>query len=147
MKYKFVKVRMISCPTIKYNRWYLYCDNLETMSEHFEKIFGKGVRDGIQDFINDKLGRPAHYITHWVNFISYYGPTLLSQGPLLASTTLENKTYRDRCKLILDGRPLLLGDEFSYMVLDGFEIIKEVETNTLDFKVSGYTEDDIKIIK
>lgn len=147
MKYKFVKVRNINCPTLKYHRWYLYCDDLETMSEHFEKFFGSGVREGIQDFINDKYGRPAHYVTTWANLISWIGPTLLEQVPLLASTTLENKTYKDRCELILSGKPLLLSDEFSYMVTEGFEIIKEVESDTLDFKVSGYTEDDIKIIK
>ena len=147
MKYKFVKVKMTACPTINYKRWYLYCDNLETMSEHFEKIFGAGVRDGIQDFINDKNGRPAHYVTDWANIISFIGPELYGQKPLLASTTLENKTYRDRCKYILDGKPLLLGDAFSYMLSDGFEIIKEVETDNLDFNVAGYTEDDIRIIK
>lgn len=147
MKYKFVKVKNISCPNIEYKKWYLYCDDLEVMSEHFEKIFGAGVREGILDFINDKNGRPAHYVSKWANIISFVGPDILGQKPLLASATLENKTFRDRCKCILDGRTLLLGDSYSYMVLEGFEIIKELETDVLDFYVSGYTEDDINIVK
>jgi hypothetical protein len=138
--YKFVKVKNKRAPILEYNNWYLLCDNIETLISHNEIIVDGEINDGIHEYLTKDNDYKTNFIKNIDKISKELGYSFLNNSSKLTGDLISNKV-----KLILLGYTLLLTSSLSYMLLDGFEIIDTIEKDILDFNLSKFTEDDIKI--
>lgn len=139
--YKFIKVRNKKAPNLKYDNWYLYCDNIETLLSHNDIIIKSEIDKSINEVICDVQSKSKFAKT--IDDIS----ETLGNSYLVDALKLNDDAFNNKIKYILSNNILLLTSSLSYMFLDGFEIIDTIEKDILDFNISKFTETDIKIVQ
>ncbi len=106
------------------NTWYLKPETLEDVIEHFKKFCGREFEQGFNDFKDNTMIREDyngekylysknHSISLWRNIVEL---TMKSTGESWFKTacSLEERTYKDRIKRFLDGKPMFFTDGLPY---------------------------------
>lgn len=139
--YKFVKVKNLQTNE-SYERWYLYCDSVECLLEHFEKYIKHEISKGFSDGFNHaRTG--DHYKTSWASLIDLMS-TINNKPFLEQSLTLENEMFESRMKMIQSDGGCLLTDGLTVMPISGFKIIDECDMHKMIWPT--YSESDIRVI-
>lgn len=107
------------------NTWYLKPETLQDVIDHFNKICGREFKEGFEDYINntvvkkDTNGDPYLYsMNHtssvWRYVIETCEIKLKGLTWLEGATSLEKRTFEDRIKRFLDGKPIFFTDGLPY---------------------------------
>jgi len=126
------------------NTWYLKPETLEDVIEHFKKFCGREFEEGFNDFKNNVriktdydgnryLQSFNHSSSHWRNAVELT-MRIKDQSWLEAACSLEDKTYKDRIKKFLEGKPIFFTDGLPYApLIDWPEYDDEVWKEELEF--------------
>lgn len=148
MSYHFVKFG---------NTWYLKPESTQDIIDHFQKICGREIKDGVEDYFNNMVlvpgidGKPYwfsknHSSSVWRNAVEQLAG-LKCQTYLQCGNTLENETLQDRLRFFLEGRFIYLRDGLPYYI--GMEIPEydeEVWSDELVYPYE-YNYDDVRFLQ
>ena len=156
-KYHFVKFT-------KDGLWYLKPECIEDVIEHFEKIFGREIKVGVEEYFakfhvyNNWMGEKGktfyyqeHPVTDWNSAVTainaiYAGSTWLSTG-----VDLENKAFQSRMKLFLEGKNIYFPNGlacYSPHFQDDGTYYDENWKDELEYPTKKqYTLDDVKFMQ
>ena len=157
MKYRFVKIRRKGSDK---TNWYFNPRSEEQLLEHFKKIFGAEIRDGVRDHIRgthlkkDPHGSDKPWVIHdhpstpWARAVDVYWQ--LHGGLWIdAATRLENETLQQRLKSFRSGKVMLLDNGVvETRICDGDEILEDVEKDAIEYPVEcGARLEDVRYMK
>lgn len=143
---------------VKFNKtWYLKPETLEDVTEHFKKFCGREFEQGFNDFKDNTMIKEDyngekylysknHSSSHWRNIVEL---TMQFTGEswLKAACTLEERTYKDRIKRFIDGKPIFFTDGLPYYPpIDWPEYDEEVWKEELEFPYE-YNFEDVRFIQ
>lgn len=142
--YKFVKIQRKGW---KDGHWFFKPETEEQVVEHFKKIFGAEIRDGVHDHIEhshlvpDKSNPDGswlyteHAITPWAKAVDVYKEVWCCSW-IEAAVRLENETLNNRVGAFRKGREMYLDNGVvETMIVDGDEIVDEISKDTLEFPI------------
>ena len=111
---------------VKFNgTWYLKPETLQDVKDHFAKICGREFKEGFEDFRDNTRVRISsvdghryldsmnHSSSHWRNAVEIE-MKMKDKSWLDAATSLEERTYHDRIKTFLAGKPIYLTNGLAY---------------------------------
>jgi hypothetical protein len=111
---------------VKFNStWYLKPECLQDVIDHFTKICGREFKQGFEDFRDNTRIRVSsvdghryldsmnHSSSHWRNAVELE-MKMKDKSWLDAATSLEERTYQDRIKTFLVGKPIYLTNGLAY---------------------------------
>ena len=111
---------------VKFNgTWYLKPETLQDVKDHFVKICGREFKEGFEDFRDNTRVRISsvdghryidsmnHSSSHWRNAVEIE-MKMKDKSWLDAATSLEERTYQDRIKTFLAGKPIYLTNGLAY---------------------------------
>ena len=113
---------------VKFNdTWYLKPESVQDIIDHFNKICGREIKQGFNDFadnvqfIKDKDGNVIDTTSrnHTTSIWRYAVETSMKakgNSWLNSANELENRTFQDRLKLFQAGRPIYFTDGLPYYV-------------------------------
>lgn len=139
------------------NTWYLKPETLEDVIEHFKKFCGCEFEQGFNDFkdnvsikkdYNGKkyLYSKNHSSSVWRNVVEL---TMQFTGDswLKTACSLEERTYKDRIKKFIEGKPIFFTDGLPYAPLkDWPEYDEEMWKEELEFPYE-YNFEDVRFIQ
>lgn len=143
--YKFVKIKRKGSDD---GHWYFKPDSEEQVVEHFKKIFGAEIRDGVRDhvenshLIKDKSNPEGysvyteHPITPWAKAVEPI-MHIFRCSWIEAAIRLENDTINSRVRDFhkYSGEIYLDNGVVETMMVDGDEIVDEVVKDSLEFPI------------
>ena len=127
------------------NTWYLKPEKLEDVIEHFKKFCGREFNEGFEDFRNNSEirtssidGSKYRYSKNHSSSVWRYAVEmtmdLKGMSWLESATSLEEKTYKDRIKKFLEGKPIFFTDGLPYYPpIEWPEYDEEVWKEELEF--------------
>ena len=135
--YRFVKI----APKFGDKRrgtWYLNPKSVEQVQEHFNKIFGKEIRAGIQDKITDGNKHPSTAWRSTVDTVCHlhgYGWNCQGLTWLSVATSIETQVINNRIQDFQNGLDFYLPNGVQEFIpsWDMYEIIEEVYKDTLEY--------------
>lgn len=111
---------------VKFNKtWYLKPECLQDVIDHFNKICGREIKEGFEDFRDNTRirkssvdGKPYldsmnHSSSHWRNAVELE-MRMKDQSWVEAACSLEDRTYKDRIERFLSGKPIYLLNSLAY---------------------------------
>lgn len=139
------------------NTWYLKPETLEDVIEHFKKFCGREFEQGFNDFKDNTMIKEDyngekylysknHSSSHWRNVVELI---MSSSGEswLKTACSLEERTYKDRIKRFLDGKPMFFTDGLPYCPpIEWPEYDEEVWKEELEFPYE-YNFEDVRFIQ
>lgn len=146
-KYRFVKIRRKGAEGNA--SWYFKPNSEEQLLEHFNKIFGAEIRDGVRDhfkgthLVADKSKPEGYWVYHehpttpWARavetYLYIYGGTWIK-----AATKLENETLNNRLRDFRNGKESYFDNGVvETRMCEGDEIVKECVKDELVFPVDA----------
>ena len=150
MSYHFVKFG---------NTWYLKPESIQDIIDHFKKICGREIKEGVEDYFDNVVVLPKHPISGkpylwsknhsssvWRNAVELEihtkGNTFLQ-----SAVALENRTLQDRLRFFLEGRFIYLRDGLPYFIgLEVPEYEEEVWSDDLIYPYE-YNYDDVRFLQ
>lgn len=155
MDYRFVKIKRGNTET-----WYFNPRTKEQVYEHFEKIFGAEIKDGVRDYFNGihihhnekdsndvKIYR-EHPTTPWLRAVEVY-MSIMGGTFIEAATKLENETLQQRLNSFISGKDLYLDNGVvETRLTDTDKIVDEYFSDTLSYPQETQVRlDDVRYIK
>ena len=146
--YHFVKIN---------NIWYLKPESLNDVVEHFNKVCGREFEQGFNDFKDNTIvtkgydGKPYldsknHSSSVWRNAVELE-MQIKGKGWLETATSLEERTYKDRIKRFLSGKPIYLMNSLGYSpFIEHPEYDEEKWCETLEYPFE-YNYNDVRFIQ
>ena len=106
------------------NTWYLKPEKLEDVIDHFKKFCGREFDEGFEDFCKNSEIRTSydgskyrdsknHSSSVW-RYAVEMTIDLKGMGWLESAVSLEERTYKDRIKKFLEGKPIFFTDGLPY---------------------------------
>lgn len=106
------------------NTWYLKPEKLEDVIDHFKKFCGREFKEGFEDFCSNSVIRTSydgskyrdsknHSSSVW-RYAVEMTMDLKGMGWLESAVSLEERTYKDRIKKFLEGKPIFFTDGLPY---------------------------------
>ncbi len=142
--YKFVKIQRKGS---KDGHWFFKPETEEQVVEHFKKIFGSEIRDGVHDHIehshlvpdksepNGSWVYTEHAITPWAKAVDVYKEVWHCSW-IEAAVRLENETLNNRVRDFRKGHEMYLDNGVvETMMVDDDEIVDEVVKDSLEFPI------------
>lgn len=145
-KYKFVKIKNILTDTV-YDDWYLLCDNIAQIEEHFNLYIRGLISDAFKEF-SEKLyeGNLAD-----LKLKSEWGVLCrkisdLNNVPFqIASLQCENDLLNTRLNLFHKRGSILLSNKIKHLDPNTFKVVDELNKNNITWPT--YSINDIKIVQ
>lgn len=145
-KYKFVKIKNILTDTV-YDDWYLLCDNITQIEEHFNLYIRGIISDAFKEF-SEKLyeGNLAD-----LKLKSEWGVLCrkiseLNNVPFqIASLQCENDLLNTRLSLFHKRGSILLSNKIKHLDPNTFKVVDELIKNNITWPT--YSINDIKIVQ
>lgn len=138
--YKFVKIKRKGSDN---GTWFFNPQTEDQVIEHFQSIFGREIKDGV----NDRF-KGGHPMTPWGRTIEPL-MTLYGCSWLEAAIRLENEVINNRLNDFRKGDNIFFNDGvLQTYLIDGDEVIDEIEKETLDFPIeSQHTLDEVRYMQ
>jgi len=139
------------------NTWYFKPETLEDVIEHFKKFCGREFEQGFNDFKDNTIIKEDyngekyiysknHSSSHWRNAVELT-MRIKDQSWLEVACSLEDKTYKDRIKRFIDGKPMFFTDGLPYYPpIDWPEYNEEVWKDELEFPYE-YNFENVRFIQ
>ena len=143
-KYKFVKIKNILTDTV-YDDWYLLCDNITQIEEHFNLYIRGIISDAFKEF-SEKLyeNDPSDFKSEWGILCKKISE--LNNVPFqIASMQCENDLLNNRLDLFYKRGSILLSNKIKHFDPIDFEVNDELIKNNITWPT--YSINDIKIIQ
>ena len=143
-KYKFVKVKNVLTDTV-YDDWYLLCDNIPQIEEHFNLYIRGLISDAFKEF-SKKLyeNDPSDFKSEWGILCKKISE--LNNVPFqIASMQCENDLLNNRLDLFYKRGSILLSNKIKHFDPIDFEVKDELIKNNITWPT--YSINDIKIIQ
>jgi len=111
---------------VKFNKtWYLKPESVQDIIDHFKKICGREFKEGFEDYKDnvvvkkDSNGNPYLYsMNHsssvWRNAVELCEMKLKGLNWLNGSTSLEDRTFKDRIEMFNKGKSIYFRDGLPY---------------------------------
>lgn len=155
--YKFVKIQRKGSND---GHWYFKPESEEQVVEHFNKIFGSEIRDGVHDhfehshLIPDKSEPDGnwmyteHPITPWAKAVDACQKVWCCSW-LEAAVRLENETLNNRVNNFRKGHEMYFDNGvIETMMVNGDEIVDEVVKDSLEFPIEEqYRIEDVRYMQ
>lgn len=142
--YKFVKIQRKGSNG---GHWFFKPETEEQVVEHFKKIFGSEIRDGIHEHI-EHSHLIGHAVTPWAKAVDAYREVLCCPW-IEAAVRLENETLNRRVGDFRKGHEMYLGNGVvETMLLEGDEIADEIAKDILEFPIEEqYRLEDVRYMQ
>lgn len=100
--YKFIKIKVKGWTK---GQWYFQPQSVQDITDFFDKVVRSEIQDGLHD-AEERMFRlgAGHYKSAWAQGVAIFQEYGGGCGWAMASTELENKTYRDRITDFIDGK-------------------------------------------
>ena len=144
---------------VKFNKtWYLKPESVQDVIDHFKKICGREFKEGFEDYKDnvvvkkDSDGNPYLYsMNHsssvWRNAVELCEMKLKGLNWLNGSTSLEDRTFKDRIEMFNKGRAIYFRDGLPYYCANEHPTYEEeVWKETLEYPYE-YQYDDCRFIQ
>ena len=156
--YKFVKIKRNGSK--ENGKWFFQPQTKEQVVEHFKTIFGREIKDGVRDrfkgthMIADKNEPDGFWFYHehpttpWARAVEPL-MTLYGCSWIEAATRLENEVLNNRINGFLRGTPMFLDNGVvETMLVEGDEIVDEIEKDVLEFPVEAqHSLDEVRYMQ
>lgn len=143
--YKFIKIKVKGWTK---GQWYFQPQSVQDINDFFDTVVRSEIQDGLHDAEEGLFRTGAgHYTTAWAKGVALFQTHGGGVGWAMASTDLENKTYRDRIAELLDGKEPLFANGMQWLNMSCVdEILEEAEKKELVFPAE-YSIDNVRYMQ